>query len=105
MTGLLQNLLEEAYISKSRFSGKPGASAPFCSGVTVTQCPDTPGCIRHFYYFGGHAAEIPSEYSDLIVVRGYKYKHNPDTVRSFLGWLETSFKFSVISIMNQTETR
>jgi len=47
---------------------------------------------RHFYYFGGHAVEVPSEYSDLIVVRGYKYKHNPDAVRSFLGWLETSFK-------------
>jgi hypothetical protein len=47
---------------------------------------------EHFYYFGKNAVEIPKEYKDLVIVRGYKYRHNPETVRGFLDWLRTSFE-------------
>ena len=46
----------------------------------------------HYYYFGKNAVEIPPKYSDLLVVRGYKYRHGLETVKGFLDWLKTSFK-------------
>ena len=46
----------------------------------------------HFYYFGKNAVEIPPKYNDLLVLRGYKHRHDPETVKGFLNWLKTSFK-------------
>ncbi len=48
-----------------------------------------------FYYFGSDAKVIPLQFRDLIVVRGYKYRHDPQTVKNFLNWLKTSFKSGV----------
>jgi hypothetical protein len=45
-----------------------------------------------FYYFGGKAVEIPHEYRDVIIVRGYKHRHTSEIVQGLLSWLESNFK-------------
>jgi hypothetical protein len=52
---------------------------------------------EHFYYFGNKAVEIPLEYQSLIWKRhGCKHKHNPDTVKGFLVWLQKTYKPGVL---------
>lgn len=48
---------------------------------------------EHFYYFGGKAVQIPSDYTGLIWHRwGCKYNHNPEIVQGFLNWLQDKYK-------------
>jgi hypothetical protein len=52
---------------------------------------------KHFYYFGERAVEIPFEFRGLIYKRqGCKSNHNPDTIKDFLYWLQTSFKPGIL---------
>lgn len=47
---------------------------------------------ENFYYFGGAAIELPTEYESLMATgRGHQSNFNPERVGSLIAWLQSNF--------------